>query len=186
MGPSSPYVVILGEADRQALQALAGRGSAEHRQVLRARIVLAAAGGDSNAVIARRLAITEDTVRKWRKRFCHDGLPGLADRPRSGRPRTFPAAVVAEVKALACEPPARAGAALARWSCPELAREAVGRGVCERVSASTVRRWLATDAIKPWQHQSWIFPRDPYFAVKAARVPRSACHGGLGATSEVM
>jgi hypothetical protein len=38
------------------------------------------------------------------------------------------------------------------------------------VSASTVRRWLAADAIKPWQHRSWIFPRDPDFAAKAARV----------------
>ena len=38
------------------------------------------------------------------------------------------------------------------------------------VSASTVRRWLAEDAIKPWQHRSWIFPRDPDFAVKANRV----------------
>ena len=38
------------------------------------------------------------------------------------------------------------------------------------VSPSTVRRWLADDAIKPWQHRSWIFPRDPHFAVKASRV----------------
>ena len=38
------------------------------------------------------------------------------------------------------------------------------------VSASTVRRWLDADAIKPWQHRSWIFPRDPDFATKAARV----------------
>jgi transposase len=158
VGPSSPYVVTLGEADRQALETIARRGSAQHRQVLRARIVLAAADGDRNAVIARRLATTDDSVRKWRGRFCRDGLPGLADRPRSGRPRVFPATVVAEIKALACEPPARAGAALARWSCPELAREAAGRGICDRVSASTVRRWLSTDAIKPWQHRSWIFP----------------------------
>jgi hypothetical protein len=59
---------------------------------------------------------------------------------------------------------------LARWSCPDLALEASRRGVVTSVSASTVRRWLAADAIKPWQHRSWIFPRDPDFAVKAARV----------------
>ncbi len=40
----------------------------------------------------------------------------------------------------------------------------------ESVSSSTVRRWLAADAIKPWQYRSWIFPRDPDFATKAARV----------------
>jgi hypothetical protein len=78
--------------------------------------------------------------------------------------------LVAEIKALACELPAQTDVPLARWSCPELAREAVTRGVCERVPASTVRRWLAQDATKPWQHRPWIFPRDPYFAIKAARV----------------
>jgi hypothetical protein len=78
--------------------------------------------------------------------------------------------VVAEVKALACALPAETGTPLSRWSCPELAREAVHRGITEQVSASTIRRWLAEDALKPWQHRSWIFPRDPDFAVKAARV----------------
>jgi hypothetical protein len=40
----------------------------------------------------------------------------------------------------------------------------------DQLSASTVRRWLAEDAIRPWQYRSWIFPRDPGFAAKAARV----------------
>jgi len=48
--------------------------------------------------------------------------------------------------------------------------EAANRGIVVSVSASTVRRWLANDALKPWQHRSWIFPRDPDFAWKAARV----------------
>jgi hypothetical protein len=51
-----------------------------------------------------------------------------------------------------------------------LACEAVKRAVVPAVSASTVRRWLREDAIKPWQYRSWIFPRDPDFAVKAGRV----------------
>ena len=152
------------------LQARARRVSGEHRDVLRARIVLAAAEGVTNAAIARSLGVTEDTARKWRRRFCEDGVDGLRDRPRTGRPRRFAAAVVAEVKALACELPADTGAPLARWSCPDLAAEAARRGIVESVSASTVRRWLCADALKPWQHRSWIFPRDPDFAVKAARV----------------
>jgi transposase len=162
-------VITLDAADRQIPHTTARSGRAEHRQVLRAKIVLAAADGHSNAGIARGLGIVEDTVRKWRQRFCQHGMFGLRDRPRSGRPRVFAAAVVAEVKALACELPTQAEVPLARWSCPELAREAVDRGICAHVSASTVRRWLAQDAIKPWQHRSWIFPRDPHFAVKAAR-----------------
>ncbi len=71
---------------------------------------------------------------------------------------------VAEVKALACQLPAETGVPLSRWSCPDLAREAVTAGIAETISASTVRRWLAADAIKPWQYQSWIFIRDPDFA----------------------
>ncbi len=59
---------------------------------------------------------------------------------------------------------------LSRWSSAELAAQAVAEGLVESVSASTVRRWLAEDAIKPWQYRSWIFPRDPDFAAKAARV----------------
>jgi DDE superfamily endonuclease len=77
---------------------------------------------------------------------------------------------VVQVKALACELPAESGVPLSRWSAPELAVEAVNRAIVEAVSASTVRRWLAEDALKPWQHRSWIFPRDPDFAAKAARV----------------
>ena len=111
-----------------------------------------------------------DTVRKWRASLPHERLAGLNDRPRSGRPRRFTAVQVAEVKALACELPATSEVPLARWSCPDLAAEATRRGVVASVSASTVRRWLAADAIKPWQHRSWIFPRDPDFAVKAGRV----------------
>jgi hypothetical protein len=70
--------------------------------------------------------------------------------------------------------PAETGIPLSRWSSAELAVEAVTRGVAASISASisasTVRRWLCCAAIKPWQHRSWIFPRDPDFDTKAARV----------------
>jgi len=78
--------------------------------------------------------------------------------------------VVAEVKALACELPATTGVPLSKWSCTELAREVVERKVVGSISAATVWRVLAKDAIKPWLHRSWIFPRDPDFAAKAAVV----------------
>ncbi|MDQ3677141.1 MAG: IS630 family transposase [Actinomycetota bacterium] len=48
--------------------------------------------------------------------------------------------------------------------------EAVDRGICEQISGVTVWRWLSQDAIKPWQHRSWIFPRDPLFAQKAGPI----------------
>lgn len=74
------------------------------------------------------------------------------------------------IKALACELPAASGRPLARWQCPDLARVAVEQGIVASISGTTVWRWLSADAIKPWQHRSWIFPRDPDFAVKAGRV----------------
>jgi transposase len=168
--PVSPYAVCLEDADRAELESVTRRGTAPCRLVLRARIVLLAAGGLANCAIAARLGVCEDTARKWRRRYCENGMDGLADAPRPGRPRKFAARAVAEVKALACELPAASCRPLARWSCPELAREAVAAGIVTTVSASTVRRWLADDALKPWQHRSWIFPRDPYFALKGGRV----------------
>ena len=82
----------------------------------------------------------------------------------------FPPVQVAEVKALACELPSEKGVPLSRWSSTELAREAVARGIVERISGVTVWRWLSADAIRPWNYRSWIFPRDPEFKAKAARI----------------
>jgi transposase len=140
------------------------------RDKIRARIVLLAAHRWPNIAIAAEVGVTVDTVRTWRRRFASQGLAGLADRARSGRPARFTPVQVAQVKSLACQLPANAGAPLSRWSCPELAREVVAQGVAEAMSASTVWRWLAREAIKPWQYRSWLFPRDPDFAVKAERV----------------
>ena len=167
---SSPFVIILSTEERSELTARANAARRAHREVLRAQIILSAAAGTSNAAIAADLGLHIDTVRKWRQRFSRRRLAGLKDLPRSGRPSRFTAVQVAEVKALACELPAESDTPLARWSCPDLAVEATRRGVVTSVSASTVRRWLAADAIKPWQHRSWIFPRDPDFACKAGRV----------------
>jgi len=59
---------------------------------------------------------------------------------------------------------------LARFSCADIAREAVERGIVARISGATVWRWLSDDAIKPWRYRTWIFPRDPQFRAKAERV----------------
>ena len=180
----SPYVITLSAADRVVLEERARAYTAPFAQVVRAKIVLLAAGGEPNRKIAERLDVHVDVVSRWRRRYVESGLAGLADRQRSGRPRSFPPEVVAEVKAMACEPPEQREVPLSRWSSAELAAQAVAEGLVVAVSGSTVRRWLVEDAIKPWQHRSWIFPRDPDFAVKAARVldlyARSWCGIELG------
>jgi len=167
---TSPVLITLTDLERAELESLARARKAPLRAVQRAWIVLAAVDGQSNAQIARELGVHVDTVRTWRGRFAAEGRKGLTDRARSGRPPVFAATVRAEVKALACSLPAEHGLPLSRWSSTDLAQEAVARGITETLSGSTVRRWLDADAIKPWQHRSWIFPRDPDFATKAGRV----------------
>src|SRR3954468_7208610 len=169
MPVSSPFIVVLTESERRELSRRARSTQTPHRDRIRARIVLAAAGGQADAAIPRTVGGGVDTARKWRKRFVVDRLSGLRDAARPGRPRRLPDAVRAEVIALACELPAATGVPLSRWSSPELTRQLATR--CKvRVSPSTVRGWLEADALKPWQHRSWISIRDPDFPVKAARV----------------
>jgi transposase len=162
--------ITLTASERRQLNKLAYSHTAPYQQVIRVRIVLDAARGHSNAQLARRHGVTVDTVRLWRGRYADEGLAGLADRRRSGRPPTFTPVQVAQVKALACQLPAETGVPLSRWSCPDLAAEITGRGIAPAMSASTVRRILARDALKPWQYRSWLFVRDPQFAVKAGKV----------------
>jgi hypothetical protein len=90
MSRQSPFVIELSDEDRRRLESLVRRRTAEQRMVMRARIVLAAAEGEENASIAVRLGLALNTVIKWRKRFYDEGMDGLGDRKRSGRPRAFP------------------------------------------------------------------------------------------------
>jgi hypothetical protein len=78
--------------------------------------------------------------------------------------------VVVRVKALACELPAERGLPFSRFSAREVAHEAMTRGIVASISGATVWRWLDADAIRPWLHRSWIFPRDSDFEAKAGRV----------------
>jgi hypothetical protein len=166
----SRFQISLRASERRALKRAARSQAAPYRQVVRARIVPDAAAGLPNALIARRVrgdaqhgAQVAQAV--LRPRRCRPG-----DRPRPGRPRVFAAAVVAEVKAIACELPATPGVPLGRWSLAELPAEVIASGLAGEVSTARVRRWLDQDAITPWRHRCWVFPRDPDFATKAAGV----------------
>jgi transposase len=82
----SPYVVTLSLAERKELLARTRKYTSPYRDVLRAKIVLLAAQGLSNDVIASRLDTPRQIVSKWRHRFWTNRIPGLAERPRSRRP----------------------------------------------------------------------------------------------------
>jgi len=74
------------------------------------------------------------------------------------------------IKALACELPFELGVPLSRFSISELKRAAIQRGIVACIGEATIWRWLSEDAIKPWHHRSWVFPRAADFEAKAARV----------------
>ncbi|CAN5204981.1 hypothetical protein BH20ACT13_BH20ACT13_15840 [soil metagenome] len=86
----SPYRIELSEEERRALEARARKYTLPYRDVVRAQMVLLAAQGLANDEIARRLNSRREVVSMWRKRFFEQGLAGLEERPRRGRPPAFP------------------------------------------------------------------------------------------------
>ena len=107
---------------------------------------------------------------KWRKRFSTNAWQGCKSSPAGGGPASFPPSVVVAVKALACELPHQTGLPLSRLSTADLRRAAIDRGIVANIDRRPFWRWLSEDAIKPWTHRSWVFPRDPDFEAKAAPI----------------
>jgi putative transposase len=141
--PKRARQVVLSEKEQEALVQITKRHRSEQQQAQRARIVLAAGQGDSNAQIARELGIDVDTVRLWRDRWV--GLQGidletlsiverLQDAPRPGAPPKFTAEQRCQMAALACEAPLKAGRPISQWTGRESADELVARGIVEQIS----------------------------------------------------
>jgi transposase len=86
----SPYPIDLTDDQRAALESLTRSYTLPYWQVIRAQMVLLAAQGLGNDQIAQRLSCRREVVSQWRKRFFEQGMTGLEDRPRRGRPPTFP------------------------------------------------------------------------------------------------
>jgi putative transposase len=135
--------VILSEKEQAELEQIIKRHRSEQQQVLRARIVLAAAQGHSNAQIGRDLAINVDTVRLWRDRWV--GLQGidlatlsvaerLQDAPRPGTPPKITVEQRCQIAAVACEAPSKAGRPISQWTGREIADELKARGIVAEIS----------------------------------------------------
>ena len=152
--PTPP--ILLSRAQSALLQTLVSRREIPHGLAERAGIVLAASAGRTNKAIAQEKGLCEETVGLWRKRWLEGRVDLeklehhpkrlrkavgtlLADRPRPGCPGLFTAEQVCRLLALACESPPEH---LDHWTRPELARTLVERGVVERISASSVGRFL--------------------------------------------
>ena len=86
----SPYRIVLSDEERAVLASVARSYTLPYWQVTRAQMVLMASYGLRNDEIATRLNCRREVVSQWRKRFFEQRLAGLEDRPRRGRPPTFP------------------------------------------------------------------------------------------------
>lgn len=143
--------IVLGKADRAELERIQRSSSAPAGLSRRARVVLLMADNVSGAEVARMTGYTVVQISRLRRRFAEEGLAGLEDKPRSGRPPSITARKRAQVVAMTLKPP---GAGLSHWSSRELASE-VG------VSHSTVHRiWQAHD-LQPHRIETFKFSTDP-------------------------
>ncbi len=85
----SPYEILLTDPEREALEGWARKYTLPYYQVIRAKMILLAAGELGNDQIADKLDVPRKTVSRLRKRFYEDRLAGLEDQPRPGRPPDF-------------------------------------------------------------------------------------------------
>jgi transposase len=170
-GPPAVPVRMTIKRERKLRQVI-NAGTSPQRLVLRARIALAAADGQPNAVIARDLGCTEATVRKWRGRFARDGIPGIFDRRRPGRRETHgPSARLAIVATATSVPPDGESC----WSQAMIARHLGGRGL--QVSRAAVGRVLAEAHVRPHKVRGWLNRADdPRFWIQAGQVCRLYLH----------
>jgi putative transposase len=156
--PKRATAVVLNEKEHEGLLQITKRHRSEQQVVLRARIVLAAAQGQSNVQIARDLRINVDTVRLWRDRWA--GFQGidlqtvslrerLQDAPRPGVAPTFTTEQRCQMAALACEAPGSAGRPISQWTGREIADELKARGIVTQISPRHAARLLKKGASNP-------------------------------------
>lgn len=147
--------------------------------VLRSRLLLMAAEGESSTRIAQILGVSRNTVNTWRKYFhentgfllqmeaaCRssddmENLPGLlrsflSDKPRPGKPSVFTPEEIMLINELACKNPKDFGYELSHWNLTSLAQEAVRQKIVTSISPASVHRFLKFGGIEPWKNRYWL------------------------------
>ena len=163
MGWGAAVWIELDDAERSALQARARRRKSLRADALRAEIVLLAAEGLTNVVIAERLGITRLMVATWRKRFAAARLDGLVEEPRPGAPRKIGDEKITEVVTATLE---TMPTAATHWSTRSMAK-------ASGVSVSTVHRIWRAFSLQPHRSETFKLSTDPSF-VEAVQ-PASGC-----------
>jgi transposase len=153
--------ITTGQVETATLRSWRAAGKTERRMALRAEVILALAGGLSNEGVAARLGVRPATVSKWRGPFARDGLSGLADAPRSGKPAHYEAEHERRILTALDEPPP---AGYGRW-CGALLAKHLGD-----ISKHQIWRVLRRHEISLARRRSWCISTDPCFAQKAADI----------------
>jgi transposase len=163
------HVREMSEEERLQIRRLSQSRKAAARTVERAQIIQLASEGLLVPAIAAQLGIGQDVVRQWLKRFNAEGLAGLADRPRSGRPTTYSPEQVGVMIATALTKPQDLGQAFGCWTIQRLARylnEEKGMGI----KPSRLHEILHAEGLRWRQQETWFGARvDPDFAQKRGR-----------------
>ena len=147
--------LVISDEDRKKLESWTRSSTVSAGQRERAEIVLAISYAEGVSGAARRLGVSRPTVIKWRDRFAADGIAGLRDLPRSGRPKTIDDAQI--IAATLKPPPAKL--AVTHWSSRLLAKH-LGIG-----DATVARAWRAY-RVQPWRQGTFKFSTDPELHAK--------------------
>jgi transposase len=169
MAGRSAERLILPRKLLRRLARLARSTKAECRLVERAKMIVLACEGKSNADIARQVGCSEQTVRKWRGRMEREKqLTSLRDNPRSGWPAQVPTDVRCEIIKLACDRP-KEQTFRQTWTL-DLFCEAVLASTDWKLSRSEVHRILKCDGLRPHYVKMWLHSPDPEFRAKVSKV----------------
>jgi transposase len=163
--PKRATAIVLSEKEQEGLLQITKRHRSEQQVVRRARMVLAAAQGHSNAHIAREFEVNGDTVRLWRDRWV--GLQGidletlsvverLQDAPRPGVKPKINKEQRCQMAALACGAPEIAGRPISHWTGREIADELMARGIVKQISPRHAARLLKKGGLQPHRFRYWL------------------------------
>jgi transposase len=156
--PTKPLTI--SQEEREALEAVGRQRKAGVAEVLRARIVLACAQGQTNTQVSEQLGVSQPTVGLWRERFRQERLAGLGDLPRAGAPRTVEDEQVAQIVRLTLQSKPKSAT---HWSTRTMAHEA-------GVSHQTVSRIWHAFGLQPHRHEVFTLSTDPLFVEKVRDV----------------
>ena len=169
--------VILSEDERKSLMELTRKHKTPQQIAIRANIILAASDGMRNSAIARKLAISRDTVITWRNRFIGSSqkdisvMDRLKDEPRPGAPATFMPEQLIHLFTIACEDPQLSGRPISHWTSRELADEMIKRSIVESISTRHVGRLLDEADLQPHRIRYWLTPeKDGKYDQKVADI----------------